>query len=141
MHKNSKLRVNFAFHFPAVISLTDSRLAFERLRSIYLNLLLKDECKEVRFKQAASFHEITGILTPNDVIKYLLPAFKELLKDPDAAIALRIATNIDVTIKNFLKADIALKKAEEEAAEGSSSSSIPSTIDETACEEQYLNLL
>jgi len=43
-HKNPKLRINFAYNFPAILFLTDSKSTFDKLRSIYLNLLLKDEC-------------------------------------------------------------------------------------------------
>lgn len=43
-HKNPKLRINFAFNFPAILFLTDSKSTFDKLRSTYLSLLLKDDC-------------------------------------------------------------------------------------------------
>lgn len=101
----------------------------------------KDECKDVRYKLVASFHEVVGIVEPADAMKYLLPAFKELLKDTDPAIALRIATSIDVTIKHFLTAECAVKKAEDEAS-GEGAQLISQVNDDlSAFDETYVNLL
>ncbi|EAR93915.2 hypothetical protein TTHERM_00222320 (macronuclear) [Tetrahymena thermophila SB210] len=103
--KNVKLRINFAYNFPAVLHLTDSKTTFDKLKNNYINQILKDDSKEVRYKLISSFHEVTGLVTYEDLQKHLLPIFKELIKENDSAIILRLVQNIDVTIKNFIRPD------------------------------------
>ncbi|KAL4486111.1 hypothetical protein ABPG72_012164 [Tetrahymena utriculariae] len=103
--KNVKLRINFAYNFPAVLHLTDSKTTFDKLKNNYINQILKDDSKEVRYKLISSFHEVTGLVTYEDLQKHLVPIFKELIKENDSAIILRIVQNIDVTIRNFIRQD------------------------------------
>ncbi|KAL4481575.1 hypothetical protein ABPG74_007664 [Tetrahymena malaccensis] len=110
--KNVKLRINFAYNFPAILHLTDSKTTFEKLKNNYINQILRDDSKEVRYKLISSFHEVAGLVTFEDLQKHLLPIFKELIKENDSAIILRIVQNIDVTMKNFIRQDT--KKADDQ---------------------------
>ncbi|KAJ3078824.1 Serine/threonine-protein phosphatase 4 regulatory subunit 4, partial [Quaeritorhiza haematococci] len=97
-------RVMCAYNFPAIVKCVGP-VGFQKLKlDRVLDSLVSDDCKEVRRRIAAGFHEVASILGRSSY-SILLPFFQKLLGDSDVEIFLTLFKNVKHTLKAFASDD------------------------------------